>query len=619
MKNPKLIPEEVQGKITEARNNRTQYASTYEAHYYKTKLVGQRGKKATERITQLCLLHAAIQCFIDCEVIIKNGELRITKKLLHETLSEKSFREAKLPSYKTFINTTLPACKAKGIFEHLTSKIGIANAQKCKQEHIDLIKHLYLTIELSTAPWIHRNLETHLERLGLCDISLSLVKAIINRNKHDWDRLKYPELNKNHNVKGVGVKPQNPLTMWMIDGSKLSFPYLKREESGELSIGLAHFFIVIDVYSNKIVGWSMDESEEHQMILKAIRMACEFVGKEGETWLPGEIKSDNASAFHHDVFLEFKRLAQNYGDVVISKHAPHNPTGKAEAEKAVNGVQSIMNMHPNVIGLGVKTKKRNSRKSDESIREIQKVKNLASFNEVLRVFGDAVNEFNRTLYDGKRSANDVFNSNDKWPYATRLELSQKRNLFLHTTPATIGPSGQFHIKVRGDKYHYLVDRETWTEYVKNNPGKGLGVGSHEVYVKFDPKEMHTVVCYDRKNSTRKLFEVCEQPKHRKAAKERTEEDTRITSAEFEINHKEKRRLKELKTKHINNPAPIILSYLDGKEKLKEYEDEKMRRLYAEEYYAKDEETISPKQAVAGGNEDTIVRQDKIKTPLRVLK
>jgi len=561
-----------------------------------------------DKIKEKAKTHAALQGFLDAA----NSDLKITKARLYKILIRLFLEEISLPSYKHFVNATLPLIKSRGIVEYLNSHVGKKNAQKFTQDHVALIMHEYL-VELATAPYIHRKLNPELNRLGLKNISLGTVKNIIKANKHIWDEKKY-NLAKDHELKGVGIGPEHPLTMVMIDGSTLAYPYIDHQAPPNERIKQLVFFIVLDVHSKKIIGWSLDTSENVIMILQAVEMACMVEG-----YLPGEIKSDNSSSFKKKEWETFKSLAHTIGSTEFTKHRPHRSTGKSQVEKAVNLIEDILKTDPHFIGGSVKSKKRNSRKSEASINELLKTKNLPSRNEVVKRFEQVINEYNNTRYNNKASAAEAYSKTRLRPYATRLEFKHIVNLFWKTTTAKVSPSGQFKIQVRNESYVYAIGIDEMLKLSARKPGKGLGRGYHSISVKYDNRTgMGVVHCFDAKNTTEYLFKVNEQPGYRIAAKERDESDKRITDELWERNKKVVNATREALTLQINNTMHIHSSYMMGKEELKQSEDEVLRSRYANERYMNGEESIMPKMD-EDSDVELITKRDTIKTDLRVLK
>ncbi len=391
-----------------------------------------------------------------------------------------------------------------------TSKTKLQNAKRTSDEHAVILGDYYKEKETAQMRDAYRHLIKVCKALSLPIISYSSVKNIVRKNPQ-WAYSKHPELGKTLRPLGVGIKPGAPLTMVMMDGTS-TVPYNDIENK---TVGILKTWIVMDVFSRYPIGYSVDDSENRIMILKALEMAARTTRH-----LPGEIKTDNASSFKTPEWKNFKATALKYDpNILFTKHIPGQPTGKSQVEKIQELIGRKIGLDPHGIGLGVKTKNITSRKSDKSIAQILKRENLPTRAEAIKIIEEAIIKYGDTPYsEGELSARELYESIQERPYATPVGLKEIVNLFWLSTKTKISPTGQFRITVNNQKYYYILNKEDWPTLL-NMKGKGPGVGYHQVIVKYDPIDMSTVHCYDPKNSTSRLFEVRKQNEYRLSSRE----------------------------------------------------------------------------------------------------
>ena len=127
---------------------------------------------------------------------------------------------------------------------------------------------------------------------GYSEVSVSSIKNILadkyiqnqckpSRNGAEW-------IKTNLQPFRLREDPTANFELWQLDGSRFQFPYLT--EDGKIAFLI--FFVVLDVHSRKIIGYSSGKTENHILVKEALSMAVQETG-----FLPSEIIRDNGGCF----------------------------------------------------------------------------------------------------------------------------------------------------------------------------------------------------------------------------------------------------------------------------------------------------------------------------------
>lgn len=148
-------------------------------------------------------------------------------------------------------------------------------------------------------------------------------------------------------------------------------------------------FVVLDVFSKKMVGWAISESRSATLAKNAFKMA--FVDN---CFLPEEIVVDNDTLFKRPVFKRFVERVQNLG-VIWTKAFPNVPTWKAEIEGSFAVLQKLHAAKEWYIGESVKSKNTEGNPAKEYVSKLyQKKSSMLSVSEMTREFGKMIEEYN---------------------------------------------------------------------------------------------------------------------------------------------------------------------------------------------------------------------------------
>lgn len=231
-------------------------------------------------------------------------------------------------------------------------KISEPMMKKIKELYMDRSQYSYVTIHEKVNYWAILD--------GYSEISLSTVKKILAdpyiqnqckpyRNGKEWERY-------NLNPFRLREEPKCNGELWQVDGSRLQFPYMDENNRP----GFLQLFVVMDVHSRKIVGYSTGKTENHTLAIDALRKAVETTG-----YLPFEIVSDNGSCFKHEKFKILEQYIAIFGSN-FRRHKPDSPREKAHVERFFSTFQTVIcKGKPGYIGEGIKSRREEGRPAKE--------------------------------------------------------------------------------------------------------------------------------------------------------------------------------------------------------------------------------------------------------------
>ncbi|HTH55719.1 MAG TPA: transposase family protein [Cyclobacteriaceae bacterium] len=211
-------------------------------------------------------------------------------------------------------------------------------------------------------------------------------------------------------------------------------------------------YVVLDVFSRKMVGWALAEDPSAEQALESFRMA--FVEN---SILCEEIIVDN-DPLYGKVFKRFFRRLNNLG-VITTKAFPHIPTWKAEIESSFAVFQKLHSSKPWFIGEDVKSQrnKRAGNPSDELRDRLYRDKaNMLTEPEMRKEFAKMVQEYNAMTNDRKKktSPQDTYRLT-KSKRTIKLEEWMEPLLFWKAkTKKRIKDDGRIDLQIDNVEYTY---------------------------------------------------------------------------------------------------------------------------------------------------------------------
>ncbi len=344
-------------------------------------------------IDQYARTHAVFCSALD----LKNNDIKIKDifivycsihDLVFNTNSLKSFYH-KLRDFEQY---------GYGIFIH--KSYGKSRSwRRVSEEHIKKIELLYRDTKIYSGREIHQKLNSWAIEKGHFPLSISTVKKILSsadfKNRNKGYRYGKEWVFNNFEPFTLRLDPENNGTLWQIDGSRLQIPYLGENNQPKFLI----LFVVMDVHSRKIVGFSFGKSETHQVAIQALKMAVK-----NTRYVPKELLRDNGSCFKHTRFKELEEHFKFLG-TYVRRHKVGLARDKAHVERFFSTFQTtILNKVKGYIGEGVKSRREEGRPAKEVIEESLKPSQLRTLTELEKLIPTLIDKYNnQKIYDDQHS------------------------------------------------------------------------------------------------------------------------------------------------------------------------------------------------------------------------
>lgn len=322
----------------------------------------------------------------------------------------KALMAVKLDYYtnETSFSRKLKEFRRYGPQVFLHSSRGIPKPWKQKITHVHIAKILELYGQNLDTEQIHIELNKYCEEFNLMYISRSTIKNIIRQPKNkvvfglERNGASYV---KNNVISYLEKeKPKFKLQVVECDGSRLQLPYIKTDES-KYKIGFLTLYVIMDVASNKVIGYWVDDFENKDMVFMAFYMMLSNVN-----YLPAYIRIDRSSAHQSNRFNNFLSRAKELG---MGHRFCYEPREKGTVESFFHWFpEKICKKYPTYVGLGPLTKDWDKKPSPEKIKQIENCKNLPSRSELSFFIPELIDQWNQ-----RRNS-----SNSKTPDDIHLEL-----------------------------------------------------------------------------------------------------------------------------------------------------------------------------------------------------
>lgn len=269
--------------------------------------------------------------------------------------------------------------------------------KKIHEAQIKYIEGLYRDPVHMSGPEITGRLNSWSIRKGYKQVSVSTVRRVISkpffqnvnrpyRNGKEWVMNNFEPFKLRFDAELQGEQ-------WQLDGTRFQIPYF---DTSKNKPSFMHVFVVLDAHSRKVIGYSLDKSENHRMITNALKMAVENCN-----YFPRQILRDNATCFKKD---ELKYILQfaSYLGCEDRSHAISNARDKSQVERYFGVSQSkILKFIDGYVGEGIRSKRLESRPNEAILKKIFQSKNLRSKFQLEKLAGELVNRYNnlRSLKD----------------------------------------------------------------------------------------------------------------------------------------------------------------------------------------------------------------------------
>ena len=330
---------------------------------------------------------------------------------------------------RSFANKVNKIKKAKSIEDELIhGKIGCIGKNLKVFEDIEneILKHLGNPKKFS-ASIITEKVNDYIIRMNGKPIKQSTVEAVCAKakNKNSVAISKYGRkfVLEKMMPHAHFVPPHKEGLIWLMDGTRFQFAY----KGGFDPYSFLTYYIVIDGYDKRIIGFSYADSENTKMAMEAFENACRTM-----QYLPTEIISDNSPAYRASDYQKMITEADRMG-VNWRINLNRNPRDNSYVERVFGIIQEkYCKKYDGYVGEGIKSKNPNGSPSPEEKAKHLKNINLRTRNEVIELIKQIISEYNSSIDRNKLMKKDEY---EKRLYGKRninpipLDLSKFAKLF----------------------------------------------------------------------------------------------------------------------------------------------------------------------------------------------
>lgn len=317
------------------------------------------------------------------------------------------------------------------------------------------------------------------------ELSASSIKSF-KKNNQDRNVLEYDSNGKIHSrqnglPKIIRFLAEGPGEQYQGDFYKIQFYCFDKILRKVVRLWA---FVVLDVFSKKVVGWALGEKPSGSLAKNGFKMA--FLD---HCFLCEEIIIDNDPVYNRPIFKRFIRRINNMG-VITTKAYPNIPTWKAEIESFFAVFQKLHAAKPWYIGEDVQSKNVAGNPADEFVKQLyKKSSSMLSVPEMTTEFGKMIDEYNGMTNKRKKKISpvDLFGMyvsirTIKW------EKWMEPLLFWRAkTKKRIKDDGRIDLQFEGVDYCYQVtEAETLWTY-KNS----------DVRMCYDPNDLSRIHVFER--------------------------------------------------------------------------------------------------------------------------
>lgn len=302
--------------------------------------------------------------------------------------------------------------------------------------------------------------------------------------------LKYKERYTRHHRT---LMPTKRDALWYSDGTKLNYYFLNKDGK----VATCQVYEVIDVYSEKFLGYHISKTEDFEAQYHAFKMAIQTAGHK-----PYEIRYDNQGGHKKLAASDF---LHNLSRLSIPTQ-PYN--GKSKTIESAFGrfQQQFLSKDWFFTGQNITAKKEESRANMEFV--LANKHKLPLYNEIEDIYKKRRNEWNESRHHVTNESRNQTYYNSVNEETEKVEIWDMIDLFWVTTkePSTYRGSG-IEIQVKLQKYAYEVltsDGEPDSSFMLENIEKRF-------FVKYDPANMDMIALYDKDSNDNLRFVKFAQP------------------------------------------------------------------------------------------------------------
>lgn len=356
--------------------------------------------------------------------------------------------------------------------------VGNTNRQKVTESGRLRIIALYADPKKPTATAVKKIYDREAAERGWPKLTTGRIRQIISSSQQLW------YVNR-HGVEAFRAKHERTLkrrkasfadALWSIDGTTLQLLY---QDDGQVKSEL-YFVLIVDAYSDKIVGWSVGKSETGTLVQAALRSACTR-----SMQLPFQLQYDNSSA---NLASEAKQLM----DKISRLHFPTTPyNAKAKrVENMIGRLEGQMRYLENFKGGNITSPSIERKANPDYVMQLQKAGKLPDRKGAVAQLELIIETHNTT------PGADGLTPNERYcmPSEKRIPLEPLLLVELfwvkRRKPAAYTKDG-LEIMVNGRRYTYEVESERGIE---DMDWRRVWLGERfDVY--YDPEELGVIALY----------------------------------------------------------------------------------------------------------------------------
>lgn len=394
-----------------------------------------------------------------------------------------------LPKTEEALKSKLRTYQKHGYECLISGKLMTANRQKINEEG----GRYLVALRRSRTPVY--TLRTMLERYNEEAVlrgwkplaSQATIKAYLSRPEIEpkWYAAVYGELDAKQRFerKHRTLLPQRRDSLWYGDATKLNLYYKGFDSKGRPAKRTLMVYEVIDAYSEMLLGYAVDKTENATMQRRAFRMAVETAGCK-----PYEIVTDNQGGQKNDAATKFtSRLCR-----VRRFTAPYTPQAKSIEQLFGRFQAQVLAQDWAYTGGNITCKTKDARPNKEF--QAANFDALYTYEELLAAYAEfrqAWNDMPRPC--SKVSRREAYLSSEN-PDTVPLTQEDLRDLFWEQTekPSEYTSSG-IEIQVDNRSYAYEVFDEAGMPDAEFN-GRNIG---RKFYVRYDLEDMTRVWLYEK--------------------------------------------------------------------------------------------------------------------------
>lgn len=378
-------------------------------------------KKKIERITSCMILNALR------EIIEKNPNARgnKSKTKVWENLSD-AVNNLNTKRWKHILPTSAKNLKIRyqryikeGYASFIHAGEGNQRTVAIKGEIGDYILAMYSLPIKFTIPEVLARYNEVKEENEWRDLSESAIHKFLYKpeNERVWTLARHGKEAYDRKYKHTIKRDKRrwfPNCYWAIDGTKLDLAYLNTETNKMEAY--ARIDVIFDVYSEKIIGWSLSETESMTDHFRAVKMAVQVAGVR-----PYLFTYDKQSGHTSN------KMQEIYSELVAKDGGTHYSHRAREHNSPAEGIfrrlqQQCIQKLWNSDGLGITTKTDQSKMNADFIAE--NIHKLPTREEILKQWEFIVREWNSAKHFDKKhkTRNEVYN--EEMLISEPLELSE---------------------------------------------------------------------------------------------------------------------------------------------------------------------------------------------------